>query len=78
MMLPPSSYLVVANVCCQEIHLRLLSLVHLLRNIQSAIVSDIQGGLNTSKIAYWSDLEDDALVDYLQHTFGKVKDVKSV
>ena len=46
--------------------------------MHSAIVDEVQGGLNTSKIAYWSDLEDDALVDYLQHTFGKVKDVKSV
>ena len=35
--------------------------------MHSAIVDEVQGGLNTSKIAYWSDLEVDALVDYL-HT----------
>ena len=65
MTLPPSSYLVVADVRHQEICLQLLSLVHLLRNMHSAVVSDIQGGLNTSKIACWSDLEVNALVDYL-------------
>ena len=65
MTLPPGFYLAVADAQHQEIHQQLLSLVHLLRDMHSAISSEGQGSLNSPKAAHWSDSEVDALVNYL-------------